>query len=361
MELRPLRSFGLFNRSSNFRRAARLLLLACVTLALPAFAADKGSVERIKVHGRSLEGNLSGDSPVRDVAVYLPASYAAALDRHYPVVYMLHGFTDSVAKWFSKAHWITLPDVLDRSVARADTQEVIVVMPDAFTRFQGSFYSNSVVTGNWERFVSEELVAYVDSHYRTIAKRESRGLAGHSMGGYGTMRIGAKRPDVFAAIYLLSPCCMQPRVVPTGAPDGPPAWESIRTDEDFAKAGFGTKAVIATAAVWAPNPKNPPFYFDMPTKNGVPQPTVAARIASNAPLAFLDQHIDDLRSLNGIALDAGDADRSIAASIRILDERLNDYAIPHDFEIYEGNHISGVATRIETKVMPFFSEKLSFE
>ncbi len=336
-------------------------LVTCLAMAMPSRAAEKGTVERIEVRGHSLEGNLSSDSPVRDVAVYLPSSYAAEPDRHYPVLYMLHGFTDSVKKWFSKEHWITLPDVLDRGLAREDTQDVIVVMPDAFTRFHGSFYSNSVVTGNWERFVSDELVAYVDSHYRTIPKRAARGLAGHSMGGYGAMRIGTKHPDVFAAIYLLSPCCMQPRVVPTGAPAGPPAWESVLTDDDFAKAGFGTKAVIATAAVWAPNPKNPPFYFDMPTKNGEPRPSVAARIASNAPLAFLDQHIDDLRSLEGIAFDAGDADRSIAASIRVLDQRLDDYAIAHEFEIYEGTHTDGVASRIETKVIPFFSKKLSFE
>ena len=336
---------------------AACALFACLGLAFAAAAAETGTVERIALRGRSLEGNLSGDSPVRDTAVYLPPGYAADPDRRYPVVYMLHGFTDSVAKWFSKEHWITLPDVLDRSLARSDTREVIVVMPDAFTRFHGSFYSSSAVTGDWERFVSEELPAYIDARYRTIPKREARGLAGHSMGGYGAMRIGAKHADVFSAVYLLSPCCLQPR----GTRGGPPDWEKVQTIEEFEKAGFGVKAVISTAAAWAPNPENPPFYLDLPTKDGEPQPAVLAKITANAPLAFLDQRIDALRSLSGIAFDAGDADRSIAAAIRVLDKTLDRYGIAHDFEIYEGNHINRVAARIETKAMPFFSAKLAFE
>ncbi len=341
----------------TFNRAAARALFACLGLALAAAAAETGTVERIAVRGRSLEGNLSGDSPVRDTAVYLPPGYAAAPERRYPVVYMLHGFTDSVAKWFGKEHWITLPDVLDRSFARGDVREAIVVMPDAFTRFHGSFYSSSAVTGDWERFVSEELPAYIDARYRTLPKRESRGLAGHSMGGYGAMRIGAKHADVFSAVYLLSPCCLQPRAVRGGEPD----WEQVQTIEDFEKAGFGVKAVISTAAAWAPNPQNPPFYLDLPTKDGEPQLAVLAKIAANAPLAFLDQRIDALRSLSGIAFDAGDADRSIAAATRLLDEALDRYGIAHDFEIYEGNHINRVAERIETKAMPFFSKKLAFE
>ena len=227
------------------RFPSSLATVLCLLWSLPSAATETGTVERISVRGSSLEGNLSGDSPIRDVAVYLPASYAAQPDQRYPVVYMLHGFTDSVLKWLSKEHWITLPDVLERGFAREDTRDLIVVMPDAFTRFHGSFYSSSVVTGNWERFISEELVAYIDAHYRTIPERDSRGLAGHSMGGYGTMRIGMKHPDVFSALYLLNPCCMEPRELPTGAPAEPPAWEEIETIEDFEKAEFLSKAVVA--------------------------------------------------------------------------------------------------------------------
>ena len=93
----------------------------------------------------------------------------------------------------------------------ATGREFIVVVPDSFTKQSGSMYSDSVTVGNFETFTAKELVAYIDGHYRTIAKRESRGLAGHSMGGYGTLRLGMKHPDVYSALYAMDPCCLRPR------------------------------------------------------------------------------------------------------------------------------------------------------
>jgi S-formylglutathione hydrolase FrmB len=206
----------------------------------------KGSVERIKVHGKSLEGNLGGDSPDRDVVVYLPPGYKTSAARRYPVVYLLHGYTDSEAKWFGFVkHFISVPVAADKALAGGG-KEMIIVMPNAYTRFQGSMYSTSVTTGDWETYVATELVGFIDSHYRTLATRDSRGLAGHSMGGYGTMRIGMKHPDIFSAIYALSPCCMIPNMSGQGR-GGVPAAESIHTQEEFEKADFGTKAQFASA------------------------------------------------------------------------------------------------------------------
>ena len=164
------------------------------------------------VHGASLVGNLAGDSPDRNVSVYLPPSYAKQPQRRYPVLYLLHGFTDSDARWFGLQgqHFVNVPKAVDAAYA-AGVAEMIVVMPDAFTKFQGSMYSNSALNGDWETFVSRDLVAYVDSHYRTIAKPEGRGLGGHSMGGYGTLRVGMKAPGVFSALYVMSPCCLAAR------------------------------------------------------------------------------------------------------------------------------------------------------
>jgi S-formylglutathione hydrolase FrmB len=320
-----------------------------------------GTVERIKVHGKSLEGNLEGDSPDRDVSIYLPPSYKTAANRRYPVVYFLHGYTDSDDRWFGLVKsFVNLPAGIDKSLA-AGAREMIVVMPNAYTRYAGSMYSNSVVTGDWEAYITTDLVGYVDSHYRTLANVKSRGLAGHSMGGYGTMRIGMKYPEVFSAIYALSPCCMVPNMTPNAsAPAGPSKAEAIKTMEEFDKADFGTKAQIASAAVWSPNPKNPPFYFDLPTKDGVSQPLVLAKWAANAPLAMVDQYIGNLKKLKAIAFDAGDKDTGIAATIVTLDGILKEYDLPHTFEIYEGTHTSGIQDRIETKTMMFFSKNLNF-
>ena len=330
----------------------------CVAFAGWGQTARKGSVERVKVHAKALEGNLEGDSPDRDVSVYLPPSYKAEKKRRYPVVYFLHGFTDSDEKWFGfTKHWINLPEVLDKSLA-GGAREMIVVMPNAFTRYQGSMYSNSATTGNWEDFVATELVAYVDTHYRTMAQLSSRGLAGHSMGGYGTIRIGMKHPEVFSSLYLLSPCCMAPPNIQQGGPNMARA-EAIKDPAEVEKADFFTKAMLASAAAWSPDPKKPPLFLALPSIEGKFQPAVAAKWAANAPLAMVDQYIGNLRHMTGIAMDAGASDEPIASTVRTLDRVLNDYQVPHEFEIYDGNHLNHIADRIETKVAPFFSKTLA--
>jgi len=189
------------------------LALAAVLAQTPATPVPSGfneppkepsratAVEHIKVHGASLEGNLEGDSPDRDVTVYLPPSYSTDKSRRYPVVYLLHGYGGRVDTFNGRL--ATLPDSADRDIASGSMKEMIVVLPDAYTLHKGSMYSNSITTGYWEDYIAHDLVAYIDSHYRTLAARQSRGLGGHSMGGYGALRIGMKHPEVFSALYLI--------------------------------------------------------------------------------------------------------------------------------------------------------------
>src|SRR5437868_7291411 len=122
-----------------------LFLIHFSLLSLYSFSQQKqitkGTVLRIKVHGKLLEGNLSGDSASRYVSVYLPASYKSNPTKRYPVVYFLHGYTDSDAKFYGFAkHWMVLPPILDTVFAGGAAREMIVVTPDAYTRFQGSMY-----------------------------------------------------------------------------------------------------------------------------------------------------------------------------------------------------------------------------
>src|SRR5688500_9400747 len=180
-------------------------------------APAQGTLERITVHGRALEGNLEGDSPDRPVVVYLPPSYATDATRRYPVLYFLHGYT-ATAEAYVKS--LAVPDSIDRAVA-AGAREMIVVIPDAFTKYSGSMFSNSPTTGDWETFIARDLTEFIDQRYRTIASRAGRGLAGHSMGGYGTMRIGMKQPAAFAALYAMSSCCLMNDPAARGAGPGP--------------------------------------------------------------------------------------------------------------------------------------------
>jgi S-formylglutathione hydrolase len=198
------------HRAAGAVFAALSLLLSTIGFAQTALATKHGAVVRIKVHGASLEGNLEGDSPDREVSIYLAPGYGAQRSRHYPVVYLLHGFTDDDLRWFGSEHLFDGAAAADRAFSN-DVPEMIIVMPNAKTRYFGSMYGSSATTGDWETFVAHDLVSYIDTHYRTIANRMSRGLSGHSMGGYGTIRLGMKHPEVFSSIYALSACCPTPR------------------------------------------------------------------------------------------------------------------------------------------------------
>ena len=165
------------------------------------------TIEHIKVHGTALEGNLEGDSIDRDVFVFLPPSYAKKKSQRYPVVYALHGYSIGAEQW---SHEIHVPQTIEGALAQG-AKEMIVVLPDSKTLHNGSMYSSSVTTGDFEQFIAHDLVAYIDAHYRTIADRLSRGLVGHSMGGYGAARIGMKHSDVFGSLYIMIPCCLSPR------------------------------------------------------------------------------------------------------------------------------------------------------
>ncbi|MGA2049626.1 MAG: alpha/beta fold hydrolase [Terracidiphilus sp.] len=323
------------------------------------------TVEHIKIHGAALEGNLEGDAVDRDAIVFLPPSYEKDKKRHYPVVYALHGYSIGAEQW---SHEIHVPQTVEGAFAKG-AQEMIVVLPDSKTVYNGSMYSSSATTGDFENYIARDVVAYMDAHYRTIPNRQSRGLVGHSMGGYGASRIGMKHPEVFGALYIMSPCCMSPMAGGGPGPADQMKERAIASEKKVAEAkspadlaaqspGFAA-AQYATAAAWAPDPKNPPLYFDLPTKDGVPVPEIAAKFTANSPLSFVDQYIGNLKQYRAIAMDVGDQDglRFDATKLHTI---FDNYGIANSFEIYSGTHTSAVADRFQNHVLPFFSKNLCF-
>ena len=330
----------------------------------PVAGAKPVTAERIKVHGAALEGNLGGEAVDRDVIVFLPPGYATDKQRRYPVLYALHGYSIGAEQWTQEIH---VPQTIEGAFARG-AAPMIVVLPDSKTLYGGSIYSSSVTVGDFEKFVSRDLVAYVDAHYRTIADRRARGLAGHSMGGQGTTRIGMKHPDVFGSLYIMSPGLLLPHTAELprmGAGTSPEADQkafetavkAMKSPKDTAGLSQAGRAQLAVAAAWSPNPKKPPLYLDLPLMDGKTDAGVLARWAANAPLAFIDQYIGNLRQYRAIGLDVGDQDPGLAES-KALKAALDSYGIPVAFEIYSGTHTSAVADRFQNHVMPFFGRNL---
>jgi enterochelin esterase-like enzyme len=333
---------------------AAALVVALAIAPGPSTAQNSpiGTVERIKVHSPAIEGNLQGNSADRDVLVYLPPSYARSRRQRYPVVYQLHGWLPGAEQW---SGMLDFEAGTNRALASGNVREMIVVVPDSLTVFGGSMYSTSVTSGDFEGFIARDLVAYVDGHYRTLATRESRGLSGHSMGGYGTWRIAMKYPELYSSFYAMSSCCLEPY----GA-NGLEAAAEIKTPEQANAAAIFTRVNLTLAAAWSPNPAKPPLYFDYPLVDGALDEQILTKWNANVPLMVIDQYIPNLRKFRAIAIEVGLQDGLIGGNKAISDV-LTSYGIDHVYETYEGNHTNKVAERYETRVLPFFSRELEFE
>ena len=150
--------------------------------------------------------------------------------------------------------------------------------------------------------------------------------------GYGASRIGMKYPDVFGSLCIMSPCCFSARALGPANPDNEKALKAVKTPEDSAKLPFGLRAQMASAAAWSPDPKDPPLFFDLPMKDGEVQQDILAKRAANAPLAFVDQYIGNLRRYRAIAMDVGDQD-GLRIDAGKLHGVFDQYGPPNSLEI----------------------------
>ena len=188
--------------------------------------------------------------------MYLPPSYDNSPSVRYPVVYLLHGFGTTDVSWVRGfAGGMGVAGIMDSLVATYAAREMIVVMPNGSTRFGGGFYVNSATSGNWDDFVARDLVAWTDAKYRTLARPESRGIAGHSMGGYGALYLGMRHGgETFGALYAMSACCITPFGFDP-ARDGA-TWDTVgqaSTPAAIPRAGLGSRAIVALSEAFAPD------------------------------------------------------------------------------------------------------------
>jgi pimeloyl-ACP methyl ester carboxylesterase len=337
-----------------------MFVALCVTAFSAAAQIPKGSIVIDSVYSENLENNY-GESPTRAVAVYLPPGYEQST-RHYPVIYFLHGFMGN--------HRMLsfMSEILDFAIATNRVRPFIMVISDQKTSYDGSFYSNSGIFGNWEDFTAYDLVAYMDKTYRTIPASESRGITGHSMGGYGALKIAMHHPDIFSSVYALSPGALA--VVREYGPNSDTYRDlsNITTQEELNRNYFG-KVIVAFAKSWSPNPENPPFYCDIPFEyqDGelVVHPDVLEKWYANLPLHMIDDNLTNLQKLKAIKLDWGrNAGDRFTIQCEMFSQRLENVGITHFAEEYIGTHGSGIYTRdgrVPNQMLPFFDYYLDFQ
>ena len=328
-------------------------VLASVALATTVAAQDQARIEWRTFHSRAVAGNLEGNSADRGAYVITPPGYDENPDRRYPVVYFLHGY------WATPQMYQDMMQFEQAVQGAAEAgNPVIMVVPDGHSRLRGGFYSSGPTVGDYETMVAHDLVNWVDANFRTIPNADSRGLAGHSMGGYGTIRIAMKHPDVFSSIYMMSACCLPPmEMTPADA-----ARIEAMTPAEVEAAQFAQLASVSTLATWSPDPTDEGFLkvYTGLREDGTVDPLVNQRLAANSPVVILPQYLTALRNLEGFAIDIGDQDFLLEGNRTFMRE-LDRFGISYQFELYEGDHGNRIAERIRSEVLPFFGTHLDRE
>ncbi len=356
-----------------------IFVLLIFTFQLFVFA-QKGKIVEIIVHGKSLENTVTKENPKREVSIYLPPSYESSPTRRYPVIYMLHGIGDSHKSWTNswslpndnrKIPYSTIQEMMDEGFASGKFGEMIIVLPNQRTNWLGSFYVNSAVTGNWEDWTVKELVNHIDKSYRTIADAKSRGILGHSMGGYGAITLGMKHPEVFSVVFGLNPAIIDwagDLTIET------PAFKKILKAKSFqdlldeyAKGDFYPAGAVTVAQAFSPNPNKPPFYADFPFKMEneklVPNEPAFSKWAEHSPIKMVKKYRANLMKLRGLRFDSGYEDefQFIPPNSRRFSSELTNNGIEHIFEEYNGDHrnrLPGKRGRMVTEVLPYFWDLL---
>jgi S-formylglutathione hydrolase len=350
------------------RLALALLLAGCAGAGPPGAAAPTAHHGRVVVdtlQSSYLAGNPLGDSPARELRVYLPPGYGTAT-RRLPVVYLLHGFGGSPEQWTGERFQVAA--AMDSLIASGRIQPLILVIPDGHNALGGSFFADAAATGRWGSYLEEEVVTHVDARYRTLATSRSRGVVGYSMGGRAALDLAARRPDRFGAVYAMSPCCLGPALL-QDLPEGHAAMNQLLdagSRADLLGAGFHARLAIAALAVFAP--ERPVLLELVPfrrTPGGDPSLRGEALDVLNmaAPGPLVQRRRDALASLRAIGVDAGEQDAftHIPVTVRELSRALGRAGISHRAEIYQGTHGSHVAQRLRDVVLPFLSEALEGE
>src|SRR5262245_6050110 len=298
-------------------RSLLIPVLACLACFIPqSVRAGEGRLVSSMVRSPALEGNLLGDPADRSVIVYLPPSYDSRPTQRYPVLYLLHGNNQRNTVWTEgRFQGLNVKTSMDTAIAARTIREMILVMPDVNNRYIGSHYVNSVVTGGWADFIARDLVAHIDTTYRTVKTPDGRGLAGHSMGGRGSFYLAMKYPGVYGATYGLSSGRMAFEQV---EPFDKATWSQVLAlrDANVDRKFFGP---VGFSAAFSPNPNRSPLLVDFPFElvGGEVKrvESVWQKWLAHDPVALLGSHQANLKQLRAIQFDCGTS--RINCSLRI--------------------------------------------
>jgi len=270
--------------------AAILTAMAVAAGSLPAGdAVPQGRV----LEGLSLKSGLLG----KDVAyaVYLPPDYETST-RRYPVVYLLHGFTDDESGWVQFGE---VQHAADGAIASGAIPPMIIAMPDGGVAWYINDYQNKV---RYEDMFVQEFIPHIDATFRTRPEREFRGVSGLSMGGWGTLMFAMKHPELFSACAAFS--------------------AGVWTDDEFAAMNQQAYERVV-GAVFGPQLAG--------------RDRLTPHFRRYSPLHLAKTLPEDSLKRVRYYIDCGDDD-FLSGGNSALHLALRDRKIPHEFRVRDGGH-----------------------
>lgn len=311
----------------------------------------QGTVKVLKHESEILKNNAPGDKFARDLYVYLPPGYEESAES-FPVVYVLTGFTGRGKMLLNDSAFTpNLAERMDKLISEGKIKPMIVVMPDCFTYYGGSQYINSSATGDYEDYLTQEIVPFTDENFRTVRDKNSRAVMGKSSGGYGALIMAMRHARLFGLACSTSGdayfdlCYL---------PDFPKAFRAVKgnpkaliekfwnEDEKKGKHDFDGLNVIGMSACYSPNPENE-VGFDLPfdLETGEIRADVWARWLEHDPVRLVEKSVENLKSLKLLYIDAGTRDEfALDLGARILSKKLKDFDIPHIHEEFDDGHFN---------------------
>ncbi len=312
-----------------------------------------GRLDRHVVSSELLVGNHLGDPHERPLWVYTPPGYDDDETR-YPAVYVIQGYTGQVTMWANRTPYRQpFIETADAVFASGQAPGCVVVYVDAWTLYGGSQFVDSPGTGAYHSYLCDEVVPWVDAHYRTIADRESRAISGKSSGGFGAMITPMLRPDLFGALATHAGDTLYEL---SYLKDFGPAARALRAyDGDIMAwwADFQSRPSMTnpadmillpmlgcSACFSATDDGTPELPFDVRT--GAVRPEVWQRWLAWDPVRMIDPYADALRSLRAVWIDAGSSDEYfLDLGAQAFRDGLGRIGVPDDrvhFELFPGGH-----------------------
>ncbi|MGH3938683.1 MAG: alpha/beta hydrolase [Pseudonocardiaceae bacterium] len=320
---------------------------------LPWSAVLAGRLDEHVIDSVLLRDNPLGDPTRRPLWVYVPPGYDRSQQR-YPSVYVIQGYTEHLAMWHNRSPYRRpFPETADAVFATGDVPPAVVVFVDAWTTYGGSQFVDSAGTGRYHSYLCEEVVRFVDAHYRTLPDRAHRAISGMSSGGFGAMITPMLRPDLFGALAshagdtLYELCYIQEfgksvRHLRDYDADIGAWWSDFRSRTAFTKPADETLLMMLCLAACfsAREDGTPQLPFD--PRTGVLRPQIWQRWLDWDPVRMAPRYVEALRSLCAVWLDAGIHDEwYFDLGAQAFRDQLRAAGLPDErvhFELFDAGH-----------------------